>query len=142
MARCTGKVKFFDAQKGFGFISPDDGSDDVFVHYTGIQADDFKSLGEGEEVEYTVELDKEKNKTHAIQVTGPNGAPPVGAVRKGMGKGKGKGKGGKGGFSQGYQQGGDGGYPAQGGYGYPPQGGFGYPPQGGFGYPPQSGYGY
>ena len=49
-----GKVKWFDAKKGFGFITPDDGGEDLFVHFSNIQADGFKSLMEGQPVEYAV----------------------------------------------------------------------------------------
>jgi CspA family cold shock protein len=49
-----GTVKWFDTEKGFGFISPDDGSADVFVHHTGIAGSGFKSLEEGEKVTYEV----------------------------------------------------------------------------------------
>jgi CspA family cold shock protein len=49
-----GKVKWFDAKKGFGFITPDDGGEDLFVHFSNIESDGFKSLTEGQEVEYTV----------------------------------------------------------------------------------------
>ena len=49
-----GTVKWFNDEKGYGFISPDDGSEDVFVHYTGIQGDGFKSLDEGSKVTYEV----------------------------------------------------------------------------------------
>ena len=49
-----GKVKWFDAKKGFGFITPDDGSEDLFVHFSNIQADGFKSLMEGQLVEYLI----------------------------------------------------------------------------------------
>ncbi len=48
-----GTVKWFNNQKGYGFISDEDGND-VFVHYTGINSDGFKSLDEGQEVEYDV----------------------------------------------------------------------------------------
>lgn len=48
----TGTVKWFDDAKGFGFIAPEDGSNDVFVHHTGIQGDGFKSLTEGQSVEF------------------------------------------------------------------------------------------
>lgn len=48
----TGTVKWFDDSKGYGFIAPEDGSKDVFVHHTGIQGDGFKSLAEGQRVEF------------------------------------------------------------------------------------------
>lgn len=50
----TGTVKWFNDAKGFGFISPEDGSADVFVHYSAIQAGGFKTLREGQKVTYTV----------------------------------------------------------------------------------------
>lgn len=53
--KMTGLVKWFDAGKGFGFISPADGSKDVFVHFSAIATDGFKTLAEGQRVEYTVE---------------------------------------------------------------------------------------
>ncbi|MEW6354408.1 MAG: cold-shock protein [Pseudomonadota bacterium] len=47
-----GTVKWFNDAKGFGFISPADGSDDVFVHFSTVQGEGFKSLAEGQQVEY------------------------------------------------------------------------------------------
>lgn len=53
--KMTGLVKWFDASKGFGFITPDNGSKDVFVHFSAIQSNDFKTLDEGQKVEFTIE---------------------------------------------------------------------------------------
>lgn len=54
-----GKVKWFNDQKGYGFITPDDGSKDLFVHHSGIQIDGFKTLAENQAVEFdTVESEK------------------------------------------------------------------------------------
>ena len=50
-----GTVKWFNDSKGYGFITPEDGSKDVFVHHSAIQADGFKSLSEGQQVTYEVE---------------------------------------------------------------------------------------
>ena len=50
-----GTVKWFNAAKGFGFITPTDGGDDVFAHYSAIEMDGYKTLSEGQEVEYDLE---------------------------------------------------------------------------------------
>jgi len=81
--KVTGKVKFFDTKKGFGFIVPNGGGEDIFVHQTAIFARGFRSLAEGEEVEFDMgEDEKRKGKKVAINVTGPNGSFVQGAPRR------------------------------------------------------------
>ena len=64
----TGTVKCFNDAKGFGFISPSDGGEDVFVHFNAISGDGFKSLAEGQSVNYDVE--KGPKGLQATNVTG------------------------------------------------------------------------
>ncbi|MDH4131738.1 MAG: cold shock domain-containing protein [Gemmatimonadota bacterium] len=54
MPRVTGTVKWFNDAKGYGFITPENGSKDCFVHHTAIKADGFRSLAEGERVEFDI----------------------------------------------------------------------------------------
>jgi len=102
MSKKQGTVKFF-SEKGFGFITGDDGVD-YFAHFTCIQKEGFKSLADGEEVEFDVETDPSTQKRRATNITGPGGREPVGAPKKGKGKDKGgKDKGfGKGKFGGGF----------------------------------------
>lgn len=65
----SGTVKWFDAGKGFGFISNDNGGDDVFVHFSSIMTDGYKSLSDGQKVTFDVEPDpKNSRKTRAVNV--------------------------------------------------------------------------
>lgn len=65
----TGTVKWFNADKGYGFISNDDGSADVFVHFSAIISDGFKTLTEGQKVTFDVEPDpKDSNRLRAVNV--------------------------------------------------------------------------
>ncbi len=51
----TGTVKWFNASKGYGFITPSDGGDDVFAHFSAIEMDGYKTLKEGQQVEFEVQ---------------------------------------------------------------------------------------
>ncbi|KAK0332778.1 hypothetical protein LTR94_023553 [Friedmanniomyces endolithicus] len=53
----TGTVKWYNSIKGYGFIAPDDGGKDVFVHASAIEASEFSSLNEGQKLDFEVELD-------------------------------------------------------------------------------------
>jgi len=148
MAKSFGTCKWWNSQKGFGFITPDDGGADVFVHQTAIQSDGFRSLAEGEELEYMVEQGAD-GRLKASNVTGPAGKNVKGAPQEfrsggggrggGFGGGRGGGRGGYGGGGYG----GSGGYQQGGGYGgqsYGGGGGYGGG-QGGYGGGGRGGYG-
>ncbi|WRS26657.1 cold-shock protein [Oscillospiraceae bacterium MB08-C2-2] len=65
----NGTVKWFNSEKGFGFITNNDGSDDVFVHFSAIQSDGYKSLNEGDKVTFETEQDpKDSRKLRAVNV--------------------------------------------------------------------------
>ena len=88
MARITGTVKWFNDSKGFGFITPEDGSKDCFVHHTAIQGSGFKTLAEGERVEFDV-------------VQGQKGPAAENVTKLGGGASGGGGSGGGGGYGGG-----------------------------------------
>ena len=80
----TGTVKWFNDDKGFGFITPDEPGKDLFVHYTGIVGDGFKSLAEGAQVSYDAEPSGQgpegRQRHAALAVSGgaaPDGAAPL-----------------------------------------------------------------
>ena len=62
----SGKVKWFNESKGFGFIEPDEGGDDIFVHFSSIKAEGFKTLNEGQAVTYNAE--EGPKGLHAVEV--------------------------------------------------------------------------
>jgi CspA family cold shock protein len=62
----TGTVKWFNTQKGFGFIVPDEGGKDVFVHISAVERSGMRTLNEGQKVEY--DLQTEKGKTAAVNL--------------------------------------------------------------------------
>ena len=64
----TGTVKFFNIQKGFGFIAPDDGSKDVFVHISAVERSGMNDLREGQKVEFEVETDRKSGKQAATNL--------------------------------------------------------------------------
>lgn len=64
----TGKVKWFNNQKGFGFISKDNGKGDVFVHFSSIQGDGYKQLNEGDKVEFEVANSDKGEKAANVKV--------------------------------------------------------------------------
>jgi CspA family cold shock protein len=65
MSMAKGKVKFYNGQKGFGFIQPDDGGKDVFVHATALERAGIRNLVEGQEVSFDIEEDRRTGKASA-----------------------------------------------------------------------------
>jgi CspA family cold shock protein len=74
----TGRVKWFNGEKGFGFIEQDGGGADVFVHFSAIAGDGYRNLNEGDEVEFNVEQGKKGLQASNVTVTH---AAPVRAQR-------------------------------------------------------------
>jgi CspA family cold shock protein len=66
----TGTVKWFSAQKGYGFLSPSNGAKDVFVHFTAIQSEGYKQLEEGQAVEFDVVTGKKGPQAANVVVVG------------------------------------------------------------------------
>jgi CspA family cold shock protein len=64
----TGTVKFYNSQKGFGFIAPDDGSKDVFVHATALEAAGMRGLVEGQKISFDVQADRRSGKEAAANL--------------------------------------------------------------------------
>jgi cold shock CspA family protein len=117
----NGVVKWFNGQKGYGFVQPGDGGADIFVHISAVQAAGLQSLFEGQTITY--DLDDSRGKTSAINlVIDPNQAPPPREERPRREFGGGGG-GDRGGFGGGAGRGGFGGGDRNGGGGG--RGGFG-----------------
>jgi CspA family cold shock protein len=69
VVRITGTVKWFNSKKGFGFITRDDGQGDVFVHFSAIQSRGFKTLEEGQKVEFEISKDEKGPKaTNVVRI--------------------------------------------------------------------------
>lgn len=66
--RTSGTVKWFNDEKGYGFITPDDGSNDLFVHFKAIQGDGFKSLKEGQKVTFVAAKGQKGMQAEEVQV--------------------------------------------------------------------------
>jgi CspA family cold shock protein len=79
-----GKVKWFNNVKGYGFITKDDGSGDVFVHYSGVKKDGFKTLDENDEVEFETEESERGTKAVNVVKVGEGSSAPAAEVKEGI----------------------------------------------------------
>ena len=64
----TGTVKWFNSQKGYGFIQPDDGGADVFVHISAVEKSGMRGLNEGQKISYEIQNDPKKGKASAVNL--------------------------------------------------------------------------
>jgi cold shock protein len=68
MTMSSGTVKWFNEQKGYGFIQPDDGGKDVFVHISAVQRSGMQGLSDGQKVSYELQADRKTGKTSAVNL--------------------------------------------------------------------------
>jgi cold shock protein len=116
MARTSGTVKWFSQEKGYGFLQQE-GGPDVFVHHSAIEGSGFKTLNEGERVEFDViEEPKGLKAQNVVRLDAPQGAPTAGGGG-GFGGARGGSRGGGGGYGGGGGGGGGGGRGGRGGSG-------------------------
>lgn len=73
--RLKGKVKWFDSKKGYGFITREDGQGDVFVHWSEVKSEGFKTLVQGEEVEFSLKEDPKGVKAVEVERLAPPASP-------------------------------------------------------------------
>lgn len=64
----TGTVKWFNGTKGYGFIAPDEGGNDVFVHISAVERSGLSSLNEGDKVSYEIQVDEARGKSSAVNL--------------------------------------------------------------------------